>query len=111
MTTLVIDSAASRATAVRLTENALVVDLADGRTVSAPLGWYPRLLQGSADERANHRFIGEGEGIHWPDLDEDVSVENILAGKVSGESSKSFERWLEARLNGPAHKPEADTSA
>jgi len=97
MTTLVIDSAASRATAVRLTEDALVVDLADGRTVSVPLAWYPRLLQGSPAERVNHRFIGEGEGIHWPDLDEDVSVQNILAGRVSGESSKSFERWLQAR--------------
>jgi hypothetical protein len=97
MTTLVIDSAASRATAVRLTEDTLVVDLADGRTVSVPLAWYPRLLQGSPAERANHRFIGDGEGIHWPDLDEDISVENILAGKVSGEGSKSFERWLGAR--------------
>jgi hypothetical protein len=97
MTTLVIDSAASRVTAVRLTEDTLIFDLADGRTVSVPLAWYPRLLQGSLAERANHRFIGEGEGIHWPDLDEDVSVENILAGKVSGEGSKSFERWLEVR--------------
>jgi len=97
MTTLVIDSAASRAKAVRLTEDALIVDLADGRTVSVPLAWYPRLLRGSPNERSNHRFIGEGEGIHWPDLDEDVSVENILAGKASGEGSKSFGRWLEAR--------------
>jgi hypothetical protein len=101
MTTLVIDGAAHRATAVRVTADTLVVDLADGRTVSAPLGWYPRLLQGSPAERANHRFIAEGEGIHWPDLDEDVSVENILAGKVSGESSKSFERWLQARSSRP----------
>jgi hypothetical protein len=97
MTTLVIDSAASKATTVRLAEDSLVVDLADGRTVSVPLAWYPRLLQGSPAERANHRLIGEGEGIHWPDLDEDISVENILAGKVSGEGSKSFERWLQAR--------------
>ena len=97
MTTLVIDSAGSRATAVRLTEDSLVVDLADGRTVSVPLAWYPRLLQGSPAERANHRFIGEGEGIHWPDLDEDVSVENILAGRASDEGSKSFDRWFEAR--------------
>ena len=97
MTTLLIDSAARRAIAVRLTEDSLVVDLADGRTISAPLAWYPRLLQGSAVERGNHRFIGEGEGIHWPDLDEAVSVENILAGKISGEGSKSFERWLETR--------------
>jgi len=101
MTTLVIDSAASKATAVRLTEDTLVVDLADGRTVSVPLAWYPRLLQGSPAERANHRFIGEGEGIHWPDLDEDVSVENILAGRVSGESSKSFEQWLKSRSTKP----------
>jgi hypothetical protein len=101
MTTLVIDGEAGRATAVRLTEDTLVVDLADGRTVSVPLAWYPRLLQGSPAERANHRFIGQGEGIHWPDLDEDVSVENILAGKVSGEGPKSFERWLEGRSNRP----------
>ena len=99
MTTLLIDSAASRATAVRLTEDSLIVDLADGRTVSVPLAWYPRLLQGSPSERANHRFIGEGEGIHWPDLDEDVSVENILAGRGSGESQKSFGQWLKARAN------------
>src|SRR5271169_4732626 len=97
MSNLVIDSAASRATAVRLTEDTLVVDLADGRTVSVPLAWFPRLLQGSPEERANHRFIGEGEGIHWPDLDEDISMENILTGKASGEGSKSLARWLEAR--------------
>jgi len=103
MTTLVIDSAASKATTVRLAEDSLVVDLADGRTVSVPLAWYPRLLQGSPDERANHRFIGQGEGIHWPDLDEDVSVVNILAGRASGEGSKSFERWREARSSLPVH--------
>jgi len=101
MTTLVIDSAAGRAAAVRLTEDTLVVDLADGRTVSVPLAWYPRLLNGSPDERANHRLIGEGEGIHWPDLDEDVSVENILAGRPSGEGSRSFARWLQARSKSP----------
>jgi hypothetical protein len=103
MTTLVIDSAASRATAVRLTTDALVVDLADGRTVSVPLAWYPRLLQGSSDERAHHRFIGEGEGIHWPDLDEDISVENMLAGRTSGEDSKSFQRWLDGRAGRTGH--------
>jgi hypothetical protein len=93
------ESMAGRATAVRLTEDALVVDLADGRTVSLPLAWYPRLLQGSPEERAHHRLIGDGEGIHWPDLDEDLSVENILAGRMSGESAKSFERWLAARTS------------
>ena len=67
MSTLVIDSAGSRATDVRLTADALVVDLGDGRTVSVPLAWYPRLLHGSPIERAHHRLIGDGEGIHWPD--------------------------------------------
>src|SRR5208282_4276859 len=111
MTTLVIDSAASRATAVRLTEDTLVVDLADGRTVSAPLAWYPRLLQGSPEERARHRFIGEGEGIHWPDLDEDISVENLLAGRSSGESSQSFQRWLAARSSVPENSPKTKSPA
>ena len=111
MTTLVIDSAGSRAMSVRLTEDTLIVDLADGRTVSVPLAWYPRLLRASPLERANHRFIGEGEGIHWPDLDEDVSVENILAGKASGEGSKSFGRWLEARSAKSEKKPKANPPA
>ena len=97
MTTLVIDSSAIRATGVHLTEDSLVVDLADGRTISAPLAWYPRLLQGSPSERGNHRMIGGGEGIHWPDLDEDISVEGILAGRASGESPESYQRWLESR--------------
>src|SRR5580658_8969955 len=99
MSTLVIDSAGSRAIAVRLTEDSLVVDLADGRTISAPLAWYPRLLQASVNERGHYRLIGEGEGIHWPDLDEDISVENILAGRASGESAKSFQRWLDGRAS------------
>jgi hypothetical protein len=110
MTTLVIDNSASRATTVRMTDDALVVDLADGRSVSVPLTWYPRLLQGSPEERANHRLIGDGEGIHWPDLDEDVSVENILAGRMSGESSKSFARWLEARSSGLLIPPKVTAS-
>ena len=97
MTTLVIDSSALRATAVHLTDDTLVVDLADGRSLSAPLAWYPRLLQGSPAERSNYRLIGSGEGIHWPDLDEDVSVEGILAGRPSGEAPASFQKWLDSR--------------
>ena len=97
MTTLVIDSSALRATAVHLTDDTLVVDLADGRSLSAPLAWYPRLLQGSPAERSNYRLIGSGEGIHWPDLDEDVSVEGILAGRPSGEAPESFQKWLDSR--------------
>jgi hypothetical protein len=86
-----------RASSVRVSDDALIVDLTDGRTVSAPLAWYPRLLHGNAAERADHQLIGEGLGIHWPRLDEDISVEGILAGRRSHESKESFERWLTAR--------------
>lgn len=73
------------------------MQLADGQTVSVPLEWYPRLAHGTAEERAHRRLIGRGEGIHWPDLDEDISIANLLAGKRSGESQRSFKRWLELR--------------
>jgi len=82
---------------VTVTEDALIVDLTDGRTVSVPLAWYPRLLHATPEERNNWRLIGQGEGIHWPDLDEDISVENIVLGKPSGESQRSFKRWLKRR--------------
>ena len=82
---------------VVVSKNALKVDLQDGRTVSVPIAWYPRLQHGTSEERKNCRLIGGGEGIHWPDLDEDISVENLLAGKPSGESQRSFKRWLEGR--------------
>jgi hypothetical protein len=82
---------------VTTTEDSLAVDLSDGRTVSVPLMWYPRLLHGSARERNNWRLIAGGEGIHWPDLDEDVSVEGIILGRASGESQASLKRWLESR--------------
>jgi hypothetical protein len=81
----------------QITDDALVVDLADGRVISVPLAWYPRLLYGSPTERQNWRLIGKGEGIHWPDLDEDISVENILIGKPSQESAASLKRWLASR--------------
>jgi Protein of unknown function (DUF2442) len=86
-----------RASSVRVSDDALIVDLTDGRTVSAPLAWYPRLLHGNAAERTDHQLIGEGLGIHWPRLDEDISVEGILAGRRSHESKESFEHWLTAR--------------
>ena len=82
---------------VSVTEDALIVDLVDGRTVSVPLAWYPRLLHGTAEELAHWRFIGRGEGIHWAELDEDVSVAGLLAGRPSGESQHSFARWLASR--------------
>jgi hypothetical protein len=88
---------------VSVTEDSLVVDLVDGRTLSVPLAWYPRLLHGTPQERANWRLIGRGEGIHWPDLDEDLSVEGLLAGRPSGESQRSFACWLEGRRS-PAER-------
>ena len=80
-----------------ITDEALSVDLSDGRTISVPLAWYPRLLHGSIEERNNYRLIGKDSGIHWIDLDEDISLKNLIVGQPSGESQKSFQRWLEAR--------------
>jgi len=97
MTTLAIELRMVSAQNVQVTDDALIVDLSDGRTVSVPLAWLPRLLHGTPEERNKWRLIGEGEGIHWPDLDEDISVENLILGKPSGESQKSFKKWLEAR--------------
>jgi hypothetical protein len=85
------------ATHVEVTDVALSVELVDGRTVSVPLLWFPRLAHGSPAERNHWRLIGRGEGIHWPDLDEDISIANLLAGKPSGESQRSLKRWLQLR--------------
>jgi hypothetical protein len=90
-----------KAQKVIVTDEALTVDLTDGRTISAPLAWYPRLMHGTLQERNNWRLIGNGEGIHWPDLDEDISVDGILLGRPSGESQRSFQRWIEDRKRSP----------
>ncbi|NJN22457.1 MAG: DUF2442 domain-containing protein [Leptolyngbya sp. RL_3_1] len=82
---------------VEITGDTLSVDLVDGRTIAVPITWYPRLLQGSAEERQDWRFIGNGAGIHWNQLDEDISVKNLILGQPSGESQKSFQRWLSQR--------------
>ena len=97
MTTLAIELRMVSAQNVKVTDDVLIVDLSDGRTVSVPLAWFPRLLHGTPEERNKWRLIGDGEGIHWPDLDEDISVENLILGKPSGESQKSLKKWLEAR--------------
>ena len=94
------DISEARAQDVSVTEDALVVDLVDGRTIAVPLTWYPRLAHGRAAERGRWRLIGEGEGIHWPDLDEDISIEGLLAGRRSGETQTSLRRWLESRKAG-----------
>lgn len=85
------------AVAVEISDDAITVELNDARILSVPLAWYPRLLHGSPEERRNWRLIGNGEGIHWDDLDEDVSVENLLAGRRSGESQESLKKWLSSR--------------
>ena len=82
MSSLVIETRGAAVQHVSVTEDSLRVDLVDGRTISVPLAWYPRLLHGRPEERDNWRLIGQGEGIHWPELDEDVSVENILFGQL-----------------------------
>lgn len=83
--------------AARLTQDTLHVDLADGRTISVPLAWYPRLLHATPDERDNWRLIGKGKGIHWEAIDEDISVEGLLAGRASAESQASLKKWLASR--------------
>ncbi len=95
-----IDLSQARAQNVSFTEAALAVELIDGRTITVPLMWYPRLAHGTAAERANWRLIGEGEGLHWPDLDEDISIEGLLAGRGSGETQASLRRWFESRKAG-----------
>ena len=90
-------STVAMAQGVRVTDEDLVVELADGRTVTVPLAWYPRLLHGTPAERGNWRLIGHGEGVHWPDLDEDISIDGLLAGRRSGEAHDSLRRWLDAR--------------
>ena len=82
---------------VIVAEDTLSVDLSDGRTISVPLAWFPRLLQSTPEERNNWRLIGRGRGIHWEDIDEDISVEGLLAGRPSGESQSSFKKWLDRR--------------
>jgi hypothetical protein len=89
-------SPAAFARAVRVTDDQLIVELTDGRELAVPLSWYPRLEYGRPDERAHWELIGRGDGIHWPDLDEDISVEGLLAGRRSGERPESIERWLGA---------------
>ncbi len=65
---------------VRVTDDTLTVDLLDGRTISVPLAWYPRLLHATAAQRTNWRVAGGGFGIHWPDIDEDLSTAGLLRG-------------------------------
>ena len=85
------------ATNIAITQELLIVDLADGRSLAVPLSWYPRLLHAAEAERRNWQLLGGGYAIEWPDLDEHIGVEGLLAGRRSGESQESFARWLAGR--------------
>ena len=97
MSTSAIEMEIPFAESVTVSVDTLFVDLSDGRSIAVPLAWYPRLLRATPAERKRWRLIGRGLGIHWEDLDEDISVEGLLAGKPSGESQASFTNWLDKR--------------
>ncbi len=84
---------------ISITDDSLFVDLSDGRTISVPLEWYPRLVHATLAERNHWRLIGKGHGIHWEKIDEDISIEGLLAGRPSGESQSSLQKWLKQRQN------------
>ena len=97
MSSSAVEGGTALATGVSVSDDTLSVELADGRTIAVPLAWYPRLAHGTAEERSSWRLIASGRGIHWPALDEDISVANLLAGQPSAESQSSFKKWLAGR--------------
>jgi hypothetical protein len=96
MSTLVLE-VEPLAVGVRTTDDELIVDLTDGRSIHVPLAWYPRLFHASAAERGHWRLLGDGYAIEWPDLDEHIGAEGLLAGRHSSESPQSLKRWLASR--------------
>jgi hypothetical protein len=99
MNSLAVETQEPRAQEVRVDEEALTVDLVDGRTIIVPLVWFPRLWHGTPEERRNFEVFGDGAFIHWPDLDEDLSVTGLLSGLRSGESPASLKKWLDTRAS------------
>lgn len=96
MTTLTLETEPI-ANQVTVTDQKLTVDLVDGRSLSIPLAWYPRLMSASPEERQNWQLLGDGYAIEWTDLDEHIGIEGLLAGRRSGESQRSLECWLATR--------------
>ena len=111
MSSSVLEETAVAVQDVRVTSKVLEVVLRDGRTLSVPLEWYPRLVHGSPRERQRWRLIGSGIGIHWPDLDEDISISGLLAGLPSGESANSLKQWLASRRRPPNKAPQPASRA
>ena len=97
MSTLAIEIEKPLINNLNITDDDLSVELADGRTITVPIVWYPRLFYSNSTEKNNWRFIGDGEGIHWIDIDEDISAENLILGKPSQESANSLKKWLTSR--------------
>jgi hypothetical protein len=97
MNTLAVEIRIPEALNVSLTDDTLSVDLSDGRSISVPIAWFPRLLHSTEQERNNWRLIGKGQGIHWEEIDEDISIKGLLTGRPSGESQESFKKWLAKR--------------
>ncbi|CAB1057731.1 hypothetical protein D1BOALGB6SA_2484 [Olavius sp. associated proteobacterium Delta 1] len=97
MNTLAVEIRVPEALNVSLTDDTLSVDLNDGRSISVPIAWFPRLLHSTEQERNNWRLIGRGQGIHWEDIDEDISIEGLIAGLPSGKSQESLKKWLAKR--------------
>ncbi|MCE2494672.1 MAG: DUF2442 domain-containing protein [Alphaproteobacteria bacterium] len=85
---------------IDVTGDSLTAELSDGRTISVPLAWYPRLIHATPEERNNWEIHAEGRHLHWPDLDEDLSIEMLVTGQKSGESRRSFNQWLAAKRSG-----------
>ena len=96
MTTLALETEPT-AVNVTVTEDDLIVHLVDGRRMIVPLAWYPRLMYATTAERQNFQLLGDGYAIEFPDLDEHIGIEGLLAGRHSGESQKSLEKWLNKR--------------
>ena len=100
MATLTVEVEVPGAASLEVTDEALRANLSDGRTITVPLDWYPRLIHATPAERKNYELYGDGQYIRWPDLDEDLTIKGLIAGKRSGESARSFERWLAAKRAG-----------
>lgn len=101
MSTLVLEQEPVAINAAISTDK-LTIDLADGRSLVVPLTWYPRLAHGTEAERRHWQLVGDGYAIEWPDLDEHIGIEGLIAGRRSAESATSLNRWLANRTSAPS---------
>jgi hypothetical protein len=97
MSSLAVEVLEPRGKSVKVSAEELTVDLVDGRTIMVPLAWFPRLWHGTPRERNHFEIFADGAYIHWPDLDEDLTVAGLLAGQRSGETPQSLKKWLDSR--------------